>query len=212
MQLYAITDRRSLGDDEHVRRDRLLALCADWARGGVETVQVREKDLEPQALLALARSVVEVVRSESAVTRVLLNGDSDLALASGADGVHLPGGWVAGQIARIRSLWRANGNSKPPILSVACHSVADVERAQPEGADLALLAPIFGKQLRSGEVALPSLGLDALERACKAAEKLPVIALGGVTEENAHRCMEAGSAGVAGIRLFSGEGWRHLRR
>ncbi len=210
MHLYAITDRRVPGLDEAERQERLLALATEWSQGGVEYVQIREKDLDPRALLDLTARVVEAVRSQARRTRVLLNGGPELALAAGADGVHLPGGRAAGEIAEIRNHWRTAGSSKSPLVSVACHSVAEVERAEAEGADLAVLAPVFGKHLPSGEM-LPGIGPDTLTQACKAAGKIPVIALGGVTVENAHACLEAGCAGVAGIRLFSGEAWRILR-
>jgi len=100
-------------------------------------------------------------------------------------------------------------------LSVACHSVADVERACELGADLILLAPIFGKHIDAkhidSQASMPGIGLVALESACRIAGEAAIFALGGVTAENAQLCIDAGAAGVAGIRLFLGQDWRSLK-
>jgi thiamine-phosphate pyrophosphorylase len=73
--------------------------------------------------------------------------------------------------------------------------------------DLVLFSPVFEKL--AGPPATPQ-GLQALHRACAAAEAIPVLALGGVTSINAQDCLAAGAAGVAGIRLFAGDDWRRL--
>jgi thiamine-phosphate pyrophosphorylase len=210
MQLYAITDRRALGDDEPEKIDCLLALATVWARGGVDFIQIREKDLPPVRLLELSRRIVDLVRSTGAATQVLLNGDAALAAESGADGVHLPGSAGPGGIGKARQLWRGSGRTGTQVISVACHSLADVERARDEGADLAIFAPVFGKLLDSGE-ALPGSGLAVLAAACRTAGTMPVFALGGVTAANARQCIDAGAAGIAAIRLFVGDDWKALR-
>src|ERR1700761_6433560 len=89
MLLYAITNRTLLDVDERARRERLVALAADWARGGVDYIQVREKDLPLTELQPLAASLVEAVRQTGSSTRVLVNGPAQVALDAGADGVHL---------------------------------------------------------------------------------------------------------------------------
>lgn len=83
------------------------------------------------------------------------------------------------------------------LIGVSCHSATDVLRAESEGADFVVFAPVFEK--KDAPNAIPQ-GLAALREACKA--HIPVLALGGVTLENAAECLEAGAAGVAGIRLF----------
>lgn len=85
------------------------------------------------------------------------------------------------------------------IISVACHNAEAVHRAAEEGADYALLAPIFAPLSKTAE--RPPLGLDVL-REIAGRVKIPVIALGGITAENAPLCVAAGAAGVAGITLF----------
>jgi thiamine-phosphate pyrophosphorylase len=128
-----------------------------------------------------------------------------LAVAAGADGVHLAGKPAPGAARRVRQIFRAAGRSA--IISLPCHSLDDIHAARKEQVDLILFSPIFEK------VAPPESapqGLQALRRACAAAEGIPVLALGGVTSSNAQHCVTAGAAGVAGIRLFALDDWRRL--
>jgi thiamine-phosphate pyrophosphorylase len=83
------------------------------------------------------------------------------------------------------------------LVAASCHTVADVLRAESEAVDFAVFAPVFEKNNAPGT---QRTGLAALQEACRA--KIPVLALGGVTMENAASCLNAGAAGVAGIRSF----------
>src|SRR5437868_6399056 len=87
--LYYITDRSQFRGDEPTRRRALLAKVAEAAHAGVDYIQLREKDLSTRELETLARQVVAAVRENSPSTRVLINSRADVALAVGADGVHL---------------------------------------------------------------------------------------------------------------------------
>src|ERR1700691_4888382 len=89
MLLYAITNRRLLDGDENAKRDSLVVLAEEWASGGGDTIQIREKDLPLTELQFLAARVVQAVRATKGKTRVLVNGPAQLALDVGADGVHL---------------------------------------------------------------------------------------------------------------------------
>jgi thiamine-phosphate pyrophosphorylase len=186
--LYYITDRTQFAGDEASRRDALLKKIAEAAHRGIDFIQLREKDLSGRELEALAQDAVRTVRENSSRTRLLINSRTDVALACGADGVHLRSEDVLP--SEVRKVWRG----VTPVISVSCHSVEEVARAAAEGADLAVFAPVFEKQGVSGS------GLDALRAACKCGIK--VVALGGVTLENTVACVQAGAAGVAGIRLF----------
>jgi thiamine-phosphate pyrophosphorylase len=203
--LYYITDRSQFRGDEQTRRRALLAKVAEAARAGVDYIQLREKDLSAKELELLARDAVAVLRENRVatsnrplLTRLLINSRTDVALAVGADGVHLRAGDLSSQEVRAVvefSAWRpATGHF---LVAVSCHTAADVLRAESEKADFVVFAPVFGKR---GAPGTPAAGLDALRQACDA--KIPVLALGGVTLENAASCLQAGSAGVAGIRLF----------
>jgi thiamine-phosphate pyrophosphorylase len=201
MQLYYITDRRAFPGDEMARRRRLLDKITEASRAGVDYIQIREKDLTGAELEALGREAVCAVRQANPETRLLLNSRLDVALAIEADGVHLRGDDLSpGKVAAIRSGAERNGKRvlAPFLTAVSCHSADDVSRAELGGASFAVFAPVFGKQTLPFPV--EAIGLESLKAACRG--KLPVLALGGVTLENAEACLEAGAIGIAAIRLF----------
>lgn len=164
----------------------LITAGAKPFRADADFIQVREPELD-------ARELSERVRQwMSTGARVLVNDRADVAIARGAAGVHLRDRSIApGLIRRIA----------PPgfVVMVACHDADAVFRAAGEGADYAVLAPIF--QPLSKVSGSPPLGLGAL-RGIAAKAGIPVIALGGITAANEALCMAAGAAGVAGITLF----------
>lgn len=154
----------------------------------VDFVQIREPELSTRELSRLVKLVCAARRQ----AKVLVNDRADVAIAAGADGAHLRDGSVAAR--DIRKI-------APPgfIVSAACHSVEGARAAAESGADYILLAPIFAPL--SKPAAGSPLGLEQLREAA-ASVSAPVIALGGITDENAGRCRDAGAAGVAGISLF----------
>jgi thiamine-phosphate pyrophosphorylase len=179
-------------------RIALLEQVARLAATGVEFIQVREKDLPAGELANLARQMLTAIRGSGAGTRLLINARADVAAATGADGVHLPPGdtLTPGQ---VRDLYELIGLPRP-IVSRACHRLEEMAQAREQGPDLILFSPVFGKRVGEGEMA--GVGIDLLRAACMAAGEIPVLALGGVTEENAGECLAAGAAGIAGIRRF----------
>ena len=197
--LYYITDRSQFPGDERARRRALLAKIAEAARAGVDYVQLRERDLSTRELETLAREVADLVRENSPSTRLLINSRTDVALAAGADGVHLRADDV--EPHEVRQV--LDVSARPPLaigqflVAISCHSNEDVIRAESEAADFAVFAPVFGKR---GTAGTPPAGLAALREACRA--KISVLALGGVHLENAASCLNAGAAGIAAIRLF----------
>ena len=210
MQLYAITDRGLFSEgsqSEAVLRRQLLRLVEGWTAGGVHFIQLREKDLAAADLQSLAREMAEKIDHDR--SRLLVNvsaaESAALAVAAGADGVHLAGKPKPGAALRIRQIFRTAGVNA--IISVPCHTLDDVHVARKEQVDLMLFSPVFEKL--AGPQAAPQ-GLEALRRACAAADGIPVLALGGVTSINAQDCLTAGAAGVAGIRLFAAGDWRRL--
>ena len=183
MKRYHITDRKQIGGTE-----QLLACIERNAAAGVEMVQLREKDLSARELAALVRAALRVCGT----ARVLVNSRVDLALACGAHGVHLPADSPG------TSAWRRLTPSGF-LIGVSCHEVEELRRAEGEGADFAVFGPVF-RPLSKADTRTP-IGLDGL-RAGVATVRMPVFALGGVTDENAAWCVAAGAAGVAGITLF----------
>ena len=209
--LYYITDRTAFAADESTRRRRLLDKIAEAAHAGVDYIQLREKDLPTRELEMLARKAAQVVREASKLApdpwpltpALLINSRTDVALASGADGVHLRSGDLTPQ--EVRAIWEKCGagasarelSPREPLIGVSCHSPEEVKQAEANGATFAVFAPVFEK--KNLPKAHPA-GLAQLREACKV--QIPVLALGGITLENAKSCLEAGAAGIAAIRLF----------
>jgi thiamine-phosphate pyrophosphorylase len=193
--LYYITDRTQFPGKEPDRRRRLLSKIAEAVACGVDYIQLREKDLSGRELESLAREAERIVHAEaSAKTRLLINSRSDVALAVCADGVHLRSDDIS--IPDARAIAERAGK-RNWLIAISCHSDDDVKLAASQAASFAVFAPVFGK--RDSPATAP-VGIDELRRACQ--HKVPVLALGGVTLQNAASCIEAGAAGVAGIRLF----------
>ncbi len=186
MILCYITDRNQLAGGLNSLQDKISEAMA----ASVDYIQLREKDLPARILEELTKQN-QKLRIEFPASHLLINSRPDIAMAAGADGVHLPSHDISPQ--EVRRIWRGDTN---PIVGVSCHSSVEVSCAAAAGADFAVFGPVFEK----GD-ATP-LGLDRLREACR--NSIPVLALGGVTLKNATSCLEAGAAGIAAIRLFQG--------
>lgn len=192
MLLYCITDRTQFPGDEVQKREQLLAKIAEAARAGVDYIQLREKNLSSRDLEQLARAAIEAVRKNNGKSRLLINSRADVAVAIGADGVHLRSSDISP--ADVRRIWRSAGLTTEPVVVVSCHSEEEVKSAKAAGADFVVFGPVFEKSQA------PGTGIGLLRAACS--HGVPVLALGGVTADNARTCIEAGAAGVAAIRAF----------
>jgi thiamine-phosphate pyrophosphorylase len=152
--------------------------------GGCRWFSLREKDLPTEDRRALLAALVEVGHRFDAV--VTAHEDIDAVVASGADGVHLPGGVDPGA-ARAR-LPRG-------LIGASAHSAAEAVLRLCAGADYVTVSPIFLTASKPGYG--PALGLDGLARAAAATAPGTLLALGGVTTKNAALCRAAGAAGIA---------------
>jgi thiamine-phosphate pyrophosphorylase len=172
--------------DRGAAPDAVPARVSAAVRGGVDWIQVRERALEGAALLGLVDAVVLAAREAAGrrEVRVLVNRRLDVALAAGADGIHL--GIDAVDPAAARRLL-------PPgaLVGVSTHAVGEALAARE--ADYLQLAPVFAPLSKPAE--RPALGLAALAAAARGA--LPVLAQGGIDAGNAAAARAAGAAGVA---------------
>jgi thiamine-phosphate pyrophosphorylase len=155
-------------------------------RGPGFAVQLRDPGLSARELLDLGVQLRDATRAAGA--KLVVNDRLDLALAIGADGLHLG----------RRSMRVGDARAVAPDLwiSVSCHAVEEVPVAAQAGADAVLLSPVFVSPGKG-----PPLGIEGLASARAIAPRgLQILALGGVTTSNAAACFAAGASGVAAIR------------
>jgi thiamine-phosphate pyrophosphorylase len=170
----------------------VLALVERAVAARVTLVQLREKNLSARVLCELAARAARLARGSA--TRVLVNDRADVARAAGCDGVQLTTRSLEPAVVR-----RAFGADF--IIGVSAHTLSEARAARDGGADFALLGPVFDTP--SKRAYGPPLGLEALREAARALSPFALVALGGVTLENARACLDAGARGVAAIRLFA---------
>ena len=178
----------------------MLEKIAECAAAGVDYIQLREKELRTRALEELANKAMSALGGSR--TKLLINSRTDVALACGAHGVHLPSNNLPA--SEVRAIFSSANQTRAKmagqLIGVSAHSAAEIAYAEAHGADFAVFAPVFAK----GGAANPE-GLEQLRQICnraQAASAMPVLALGGITLQNAHLCLQAGAQGIAGIRLF----------
>lgn len=156
---------------------------------GRVAVQLREKAMAGGALLGLGVALAGICHAHGQL--LLVNERLDVALACGADGVHLPASAVGPAEAR-RLLGPA------ALIGVSCHSLAEVERARSGGADYASFGPVWATPSKARYGA--PMGLERLREASRLG--LPLLALGGVEPALAPLAFQAGASGVAAIRAW----------
>lgn len=192
MLLCYVTDRSQLRPP--LTTEELLPVIQRAVAAGLDWIQIREKNLPASEMLELARRVVTISGSKA---RVLVNDRLDVALAAGADGVHLGSESFP---AREALRWCRAGNAGAGFLvGVSCHRMHEAIEAADAGADYIFFGPVFETpaKLRFG----PPQGVERLAEVCQRA-RTTVFAIGGIDESNAGECLRAGAAGLAAIRLF----------
>jgi thiamine-phosphate pyrophosphorylase len=187
--LCYVTNRRPLGGLPQLRESihSAVGMGLDW-------IQIREKDLSTQELLELARFVVQETRDSK--VRAFVNDRFDVALATGAAGVHLGESSIP---VRNVACWRRAGGRSNLLIGASCHSPESAVNAERDGADYVFYGPVYATP--SKEAFGPPQGIERLKKACEAV-RIPVLAIGGITTANARSCIAAGAAGIAAIRMF----------
>jgi thiamine-phosphate pyrophosphorylase len=201
-RLCYVTDRRSLLRAESAQASNLLLEKISAAgANGVDWIHIREKDLSARACSSLTRDALRGAANSAANQggrpRIFVNDRLDVALATQADGVHLGEPSLSPREARhlVKTLRRENDF----LIGVSCHSLETAKAADESRADYIFFGPVFATPSKAAYGA--PQGLERLAEVCRAVA-LPVLAIGGITLENAAACLSAGAAGIAAIRLF----------
>jgi len=158
---------------------------SETAPGDV-AVQLRMKDLGGGVLLSMAEKIGKTMHAKGGL--LFVNDRADVAMASGADGVHLGG--TSFEATAVRKIF------PEALVGVSTHSVEEAKKAEADGADFIVSGPVFETRSKPGLEDV--MGVSVFSTVCKSV-KIPVFALGGIDEKNAGIVMKAGAAGVACI-------------
>ena len=180
MTICLVTDRR---------RANPVAQARAAVQAGIDLIQVRERDLDGAALCALVRAVVDVAKGSA--TRIVVNDRVDVAIATGADGVHLRSDSFS--IPEARRLM-----PRPLLIGRSIHSPGEAKAAN--DADYLVAGTVFASASKPETTAL--VGIEGL-RAIVRATAVPVLAIGGITLDRLDHVAAAGAAGIAAIGLFT---------
>jgi thiamine-phosphate pyrophosphorylase len=183
----------------------LLRTIEAASQAGVDWIQLREKDLSAKECVSLTRSAhlraQKPSRTQNQPSRILINDRLDVALAGHAGGVHL--GENSLPVEEVKRFLQhsspQNARSKDFLVGVSCHSMESAISAANAGADYIFFGPVFATPSKAAYGA--PQGLERLAAICQSIS-IPVLAIGGITLENITRCLTAGAAGIAAIRMF----------
>jgi thiamine-phosphate pyrophosphorylase len=191
--LYLVTDRHRLaGRVPFEDARRCLLRQAEYAvDAGIDCIIVRERDLEARDLAGLTRAIVVLTRGSR--TRVVVSDRVDVALASGADGVHLRADSIAPELVRRIT-------PRGFVIGRSVHGAQ--ETAAIAGVDYLIAGTVWASV--SKPEGHPILGVDGFSAIVKAA-RVPVLAIGGVAIDRVRDVASAGGAGIAAIALFMGD-------
>jgi thiamine-phosphate pyrophosphorylase len=194
-----VSDRKALPAHHSASNilDRVLDKVRTTADAEADWIQIREKDLPTRELLNLVRAAIRIIEGMPRKPLVFVNDRIDIALGAGAAGAHL-----GRESAPVREAvrWCHAGNAPAEFLiGVSCHHIDEAREAEISGANYLFFGPVFDTPSKKSFG--PPQGIEQLAQICRTI-RIPVIAIGGVSEVNAAECIKAGAAGIAAIRLF----------
>jgi thiamine-phosphate pyrophosphorylase len=192
--IYLITNGKTTTSTSPNSREfsDILRLVEFAVASEISLIQIREKKLTAKVLFELALQVATLTRGTK--TRLLVNDRFDIALAAGADGVHLTSKSVSADIVR-------NQCGEDFLIGVSTHSLTEATLARQNGGDFVLFGPVF--ETESKREFGPSQGTEKLSEVVLALNPFPVIAIGGIAVYNVKECFAAGALGVAAIKLLN---------
>ncbi len=177
-----------------IKKKGILETIRDAVADGVNLIQIREKALPARLLVHLVREAVQILSSTDAL--VLVNDRADVAIAARADGVHLPETSLRPDVVR-------EAISSNLVIGASTHSIEQALAAAGSGADYIFFGPIFETPGKG-----PPVGIESLSAVCRKLRTFPVIALGGVDQNNFENVLSAGAAGIAAIRSLNDQAKR----
>lgn len=197
--LYLITDRKAFLRNPETTLDAAAHLQIEAigraAQAGCQLIQIREKGLSAKALGEFTRAAIKCARPHGA--RVLVNDRFDVAMATGADGVHLRASSIPAH--EVRSIV-AEKRLDDFLIGVSTHSIVEAALAADGGADFIVCGPVYDTPSKRAFGA--PLGLERFGEICGAV-KIPVLALGGINLSNYLEPLRRGASGIAAIGLFT---------
>lgn len=188
--IYLITKGEACAENFERSSAEILEIIRVAVEEEISLIQIREKQLSERSLFELAAAAADLTRGSA--TRLMVNDRADVALAAGADGVHLTARSLSARV--IRETF-----GQDFIIGVSTHSLEAAETAGAEGADFAVFGPVF-ESPGKGE----PRGLSKLSEVCAHLRGFPLIGLGGIDESNYESVLEAGASGFASIRCLNG--------
>ncbi len=197
-----MTDRHDLAAiDSREALEALLLKIGAAVDAGVDWIQIREKDLSGKDCASLTREALQRAKNsakrKTVPARILVNDRLDVALSQRPGGAHL--GENSLPLAEANRLVENRGERKDFLIGVSCHSLEFARAAASGDADYLFFGPVFATPSKAAFGA--PQGLEQLAEVCHAVS-IPVLAIGGITLENAADCLAAGASGIAAIRLF----------
>jgi thiamine-phosphate pyrophosphorylase len=191
---YLITSGQTTSTTTASSKDfqHILQLIGAAVAAKIDLVQVREKALTTKVLYELVTRAAEFTRGSA--TKLLVNDRADVASSAGADGVHLTAQSLPALVVR-----QSFGDDF--LIGVSAHSLDEARAARDASADFVVLGPVF--QTSSKEQYGSPVGLEQLREICVELQPFPVLAIGGVTEDNFAACLRTGAQGIAAIRMFA---------
>lgn len=192
--LCYVTDRRGLAVEPAAAKTILLDKIGQAVKAGVDWIQLRERDLSGRELAELTESVLERGGPNA---KLFINARLDVAIAAGAAGVHLSEHSVP--VGEAKCFVKERCGNQRFLVGVSTHSLQAAREGEAGGADYVIFGPVFATPSKTSFGA--PQGVGKLREVCEHVS-IPVIAIGGITPENAKECLRAGASGIAAIRLF----------
>jgi thiamine-phosphate pyrophosphorylase len=175
----------------------LLEKIESAARAGVDWIQIREKDLSGRELFDLTRDARQRVPRSC---RMVVNDRLDVAIATGAGGVHL--GESSVPTSEAKQILREKNRGADFLIGTSVHSLESAQAAEKSGADYLIFGPVFETPSKTA-FGRPQ-GVEQLAKVCESVT-IPVLAIGGINAQKIRACVAAGCSGIAAIRLFQDE-------